>query len=317
MFTLAKCSPEIHFDIDVYKRLGERVASYGGRVLLIYSQSSLDNSSIETIKDEFKKHKITFIQSAVSSDFVNREELELIQERAENFFVSIVIAIGDFNQRMCGRFLSQRLSLKYFEIPTTLHNTSLLCPISVYSNRVGSSYELMHIADNRLLSIELDPSLIRNYDEMDRKLELISILFDLAQLFSNEENNIVSKNESLHLFTRLFSDLKEVRLAPEEIMISSLTAMMYMGASTSCEMSLTYSSLLIAKRFDLDHRVIQAVFLPHIINSRFEELSIEVRDCFDQLKLPKRLADLNITRTQLQEICPNIESVQNVFENTF
>lgn len=317
MFTLAKSSPDINFDAEVYKTMGEKLASYGGRILLIYSQSSQDNSSINRIKDEFKKYNITFIQSAVSSDFINREELEQLQIRAENFFVSIIISIGDFNQRMCGRYLAQRLSLKYFEIPTVLHNTSLLCPLAIYSNRVGNDYELMHIADNRLLSVELDPVLLRPTNNIERKMEMISILFDLSQLFVSESNNIISHNESLNLFYRVFADLKQERLAPEEIMISSLTAMMYLGASTSCEMDLTYSSMLIAKRFNIDYRLIQAIMIPKIISSYNEDLAIEVRDLLDTIQLPQRLADLNITKKQLQEICSSREYVQLIIEKSY
>jgi len=284
MFTLSKTGPELTFQADTHKDLGSRLSDLGGRILLICSLNPEDRESIAKIKAQLTQSKITFIQCDQNGSFINRDDLETLQVRAENFNVSTVVSIGDIPQRMSGRFVSQRLSLHYIEIPTTLNLPYLLVPQSIFSNRIGNDYEIQNLSPERIKSIDIDSSLLRKSDSMKSSLTALSILLDLSHLFTDPENNTISANESKNLFLRLLCDLEEDKMNTEKLSIYSITAAMYHGASSDIELNISLYTFVAGYRFGFNSNLARAKILPYFLDDKNEhELSLRVRELLGKI----------------------------------
>lgn len=318
MFTLSKSNPELTFDSNAHMDLGRKLQDFGGRILLICSVNPKDKNSIKQLKQQLISFNFTFIQCDQPQGFISRDELNKLQIRAENFDVTSVIALGDLTQRMSGRFISQRLSLNYFELPTIFNNPYLLVPQAIFSNRVGNSSEMIYLASDRINGIDIDINFLRVQDDYDITLNSLSILLDLAHLFIKKENNIIAKTESRQLFLRLLTDLENVDLGISALYQYGLTAALYHGASSDIDLNVTIYSWIAGGRFKCDPNIISAKLLPWFLDRANEdELSLRVREILDKLGISCRLTDLGFTLKQLCEIESNNQDTISLVEKAF
>ncbi len=318
MFTLSKSSTELTFDSNAHTDLGSKLQDFGGRILLICSANPKDRNSITQLKQQLTKFNFTFIQCDQPQGFITRDGLDQLQLRAENFDVTSVVALGGLTQRMSGRFISQRLSLNYFELPTIFNNPYLLVPKAIFSNRVGNGSEMIHLASDRINGIDIDMNFLRKQDDYDITLNSISILLNLAHLFIKKENNIIAKTESRNLFLRLLIDLENVDLEKTALYQYGLTSALYHGASSDIELNLTTYAWITGARYKCDPNIISAKLLPwYLDRANEDELSLRVREMLDKLGISCRLTDLGFTLKQLCEIDSNNQETISLVEKAF
>lgn len=318
MFTLSKINPELTIGADTHKDLGRKLKDLGGRILLICSLAPEDRESIIKVKSQLTANKLTFIQYDLNGNFVNKDNLDKLQERAENFNVSTVVSVGDLPQRMSGRFVSQQLSLNYFELPTLPNYSYLLIPKSIFSNRIGNDYDIQFLSTDRINSINIDLSLLRDCDDKAKSIEALTILFNLAQLFTNSNNNFISITESRNLFERILIDLENDNINLENLIRYSLTAAMLHGASSDIELNLTIYSWISSYRFNFNSNIACAKILPCLLDEFNEnDLAIRIRELHTKLSISSRLTDLGFTPDQLLDILKNRPEIKSIIEKAF
>ncbi|MBN2618850.1 MAG: hypothetical protein JXR64_11125 [Spirochaetales bacterium] len=317
MFTLSKTCTDLTYESNAYKLLGSQLVDYGSRILLISSQDPKDQFSIKLIKDQLTKAKLTYIESSQKEFFVNKESFIKLQERAETFSVQLVLSVGDFPQIMSGRYISQSLNLNCFEILLTPYIPYLFIPKSLYATRVGNDFGTINISPERVTSILIDPTILRKFEELEIIIITLSMLFDIAQIFLDPENNIISITESRNLFERILVNLENNIFRIDDLIEKSLTASLYHGASTNTELELTLFSLLAGQRFNIDYKYIKVKLLPWLLLEQNENLSIRVREYMDRHNLPFRLAEFSISKQQLLEICPDNIKISKIINTAY
>ncbi len=318
MFNLSRTITDITFESNAHIDLGNRLQEIGGRILLIGASDNKDKDSINELKKQLTGFNLTYIQCDQSDNFINKDYLEELQLRAENFNISSVISIGDFNQRMSGRFISQRLSLNYFELPTVAYNPYMLIPASIYSNRVGDNFDILNMNYDSINSIHIDKNFIRKMNDVEINLTGLSILFDLAQLFINPGNNFVAVTESKNLFTRLITDLENRTINLDSLLKYGITASFYHESSTDTELDLSIYSWLAGFRFKFNPKIMMAKLLPWLLDSNSENLlSGRVREFLNSSNITLRLVDLGFSIKQLTSICSNRSNIIKIVEKAF
>ncbi|MGL1893110.1 MAG: hypothetical protein OCD02_15865 [Spirochaetaceae bacterium] len=318
MFTLSKINPKLAYNSEAHLDLGSKLQDFGNRILLICSLDPKDRNSITLLKEQFVKYSLTFIQSNMRKGFVNIDDIDKIKERAETFSVTSIVSIGGVAQRMCGRSIADNLSLNYFEIPTLLYNPYLLIPQSNYSNRVSDNYIKTHLSLESISEIHVDNKFIRETDSIGIVLTALSILFDLSQLFTNPQNNIISIEESKNLFNRILKDLEDDNLDVDKISRYGLTANLYHGASSDIELTPTFYSWITGNRFNCEPNIISAKLLPSYLTKKGESgLSLKIREILDKYTIPTRLTELGFTLDQFKDIISDNSDIMKIVEDAF
>lgn len=318
MFTLSKSSTELTFDSNAHEELGSKLQETGGRILLICSTDPRDKASIARLKKVLTDSNLTFIQNDQPKGVLTREHLDELQFRTENFMVKTVVSLGGITQRMSGRFVAQRLSLNYFELPTEYNNPYLLVPIALYSNRVGNKIEDIYLSEYRINGITLDTGFLREQDDFEIALNALSMLLQLAHLFIAKENNIIARAESRNLFLRLLDDMNNSNLNRETLYRYGLTVALYQGASSNIDLYLINYAWLSGERFKISPHLISGKLLPWLLEQGEEEdLALRIRDVLERLEISFRLSDLGITLKQLTEINSESETTISLVNNAF
>lgn len=318
MFTISKMNPEIELNTDSYKSLGEKLLSYGTRVLLICSGSQEDRDSLEKIKSQMTANSITFIQYNQLRTNLNRENLEQIIERAGDFSVSAVAAFGDFNQIMSGRYISNALNLPYLELPSRFYIPYTLQSVSIFSNRVGDNFEREDMPVDLVSRIIIDDSLSRNEEEQNIALSILSLLTDLAQLFLDNENNPVSADESRYLFNRTLDLLESGNLDLKTYYSLGITAAIYHGMASVKELYITLFSWMTGYRLKCNPDLICSKLLPWLLDEGGEhELSKRIQNLLIKYSFDGRLTDLGFSLEQLLSLADEQESTIKIIKKAF
>lgn len=318
MFQFSKMNPELTLKEDSYKNLGDKLVKAGNRILLICSGSRSERSSLDRIKELLTLNNLTYIQYNQLKENLNRDNLNQIIQRAKDFNVLSVITLGDFEQLMAGRYISETLQLPCFELPTNFYSPYLLSPLSIFSNRVEDGYECENISKNRVQSITVDRGLQKDLDELENILSVLSILVDLSQLFISTNNNLISKNESRNLFIRILELLESGVESIDKLYSMGLTASLYQQISSETELYLTLFSWVAGYRFKKSPYIFSVKLLPwFLIENDEEELGERVKEILLNHNLHGRLTELGITLEQLISVAGGIESTINIIKKAF
>lgn len=318
MFTLSKTRPEFTFKIDAHKNLGNIINNLGGRVIIISSMNPNDKISLSKIRDQLTLNKVTYIQVDQSEGFINIEKLNELSKRAEIFNVSTVLSVGGICQRMSGKFISQKLSLNYIEVPTSPGFSYLLETKSIYSNRIDNDFEITRISPDNIKLILIDPQLLRNSNKVDITLESLTILLNLSQLFLNSENNIISVNESRNLFYRILADLESNSMDQEKLYLYSLTSAMFHGASSDIDLDLTLYAWTSGYRYHFNPSIACAKILPTFLEDSNElDLSLRIKELLHTLDITLALRDMGFTLNQLLDISKEHKHISKIIEQAF
>ncbi|OQY38919.1 MAG: hypothetical protein B6229_04790 [Spirochaetaceae bacterium 4572_7] len=316
MFTLSKIEPKLSLSIGSCRDLIAIAKEYGGRSLLICSPIE-DRKAIELVKEQLKINKIIFIQENHINGHLNTDTLNKIVSRSKDFNLDSIISLGDFNQRMSGRFISEALNIPCFELPTIPSNPLLLYPKAIYSNRVGDDFATIHLNTERIKGIAIDPPLQRESTPMELLLSALAILQDLAQLFTLENNPIATLG-SRTLFNQLLLDIEGDKLTLESLILYGTSASFYHAASKDIELHLTIYSWLLEYRFKYSYKLAIPKLLPWLLDNRQEpELATRVREILSNKKLDGRLVELGFSLEQLLSIVGHSTNIIDIIEKAF
>lgn len=311
-------NPVIEYSLDSYKSLGNKLLSYGTRVLLICSGSNEERDALECIKTHMTENGLTFIQYNQLRNNLNRENLEQIIERAKDFSVSSVISFGNFEQIMSGRYISNALLLPYIELPNRFYIPYSLHNTVIFSNRVGDYFEKETIPQNLINEIIIDCNLAIKSEDQNFALSILSLLTDLAQLFLDTENNPVSATESRSLFIRTLEELEKKNMDINTYYTTGLTALAYHGMASVEELYITLFSWMAGYRFKCNPDLISAKLLPWLLDDANEqELSKRVQDILIKYNFDGRLTDLGFSLEQLLSLTDNREYTMKIIKQAF
>lgn len=308
-------SPTIYNQSDLIE-LGKKFKTIGSRVLFITSNNRDEREPVELIKKLFIENSLTFIEHNQPEN-VNKKLLIDTIERAKNFNIQLIITIGQLNQRIAGRFISNELKLPYFEMLTSFDNPILLNPILPIPSRAYDNFELQPIETtviNGIISLE---SMVKNRSEAENTLSLISLIFDIAQLICCNTFDPYLVFEGKNLIERILESIKGNTNTVKELLYFGLSTARFNSLTDIYPQELTIICLLISNRFQLNRRILQAKILPWILDESFPELANTIREELSDYGVNGRISELGLSPNQLFSIDNISEKSTLILNNAF
>lgn len=296
--------------------LGEKLKTIGSRILFISSNLKEERETIELLKKIFIDNVITYIEHNQTEN-LNYVALNNTIERAKSFDVQTVLSLGQINQRVSGRYISQKLELPYFEVLTSFDNPFLLNSFIPIPNRVNDGYEIFYISPTRIDGIITTDIVINKNNKIDNILNVISLLFEISQILSLEKNDQYLHYEGQHLIRRILDYLQEENLSTKELCYLGLTTSRFLSLSDNITPELTVISWILSNRFKVNRKIIQAKILPWILDSIYPDISNKIRESLSSCGIDGRLSELGITLNQLFSITNISDSSNSILNNAF
>lgn len=296
--------------------LGEKLKTIGSRILFISSNLQEERETIELLKKIFIDNTLTFIEYNQPEN-INNNTLNKTIERAKNFDVQVILALGQINQRISGRYISQELKLPYFEILTSFDNPFLLNSFIPITNRVNDNYELLQISPSRIDGIVLMDNIITKKEKVDNVLNIVSLLFEITQILSLEKIDPYILHEGKHLIFRILDLVENENLSAKELFHLGLTTSRFMSLLERYIPELTIISWILSNRFKINRKIIQAKIIPWILDSVYPDISNQIRDVLSRYGIDGRLSELGISLNQLFSITNISDSSSSILNNAF
>lgn len=305
MFKIADISPQIEFGDNAYKKLGELFSSLGNKAGIITSARERNTGNLKKISNTLKLkgvHYITF--DRIRQNF-NEETIISCVKEFHTLKPSALIALGDFNERMCARAAAAHLKLPCIEIPTVFNNPLLLRKQVLHTDRIYKNTELNELPESTIKNIILDYSL---YTEDTAKETVLRI----AELMLYTEEIAASFNCTF--YTRILTDkvrslLVEALESPgEEINRKNLYQAGLISAAASSSASkephkLSFFCRSLTRRFNIPLYAPFTIVLPWFLEQEKRgELAEKIRPLFAAYNLPVRFKDLGLELSQIETL---------------
>lgn len=308
-------NPTIYNQSDLID-LGIKLKEIGTRVLLISSNNREERESIELIKKIFIENSLTFIEYN-QSETLDKNLLKETVERSKNFNIQFIISIGQINQRISGRYISQELHLPYFEMVTSFDNPLLLNPVIPIPSRAYDSYELEDIEVTRIDGIVTLEHIVEKSSNPDKILCLISLIFEISQIICCNSADPYLESEGTYLIERILDIIKNNHINTKELFYIGLSCARFTSLTGSDPLELSIIALLISNRFKLNRRILQAKILPWILDESFPVLANRIREELSDYGTSGRVSELNLTPNQLFSIIDISEKSTYILNNAF